>query len=103
LVVGFGFLHPHNRISTFSSTAEITYFIDPEHRRRGIGSLLFEALVNAGRKKGIESILAAISSENLESLEFHRKLGFAEVGRFKGILRKNGKVLDVVWMQKIGL
>ncbi len=34
-VVGFPFLHPFHFASTFRRTAEITYFILPQHTRRG--------------------------------------------------------------------
>jgi phosphinothricin acetyltransferase len=34
-VLGFGLLRPHNPMPAFSRTAEITYFIAPDHTRKG--------------------------------------------------------------------
>ena len=100
-ILGFGMLRAHNPIPTFSQTAEITYFIKPEYTSRGIGSKMLNHLVNEAKQKGISSILASISSLNEGSINFHRKNGFIECGRFKNVGRKKGQVFDTVWMQKM--
>ena len=100
-VVGFGMLRPHNPMPAFSRVAEITYFIRPEHTGKGIGQSMLAYLVEGGRKRKIASILAGISSRNKRSIEFHRKNGFQECGRFKEIGQKNGQIFDVVWMQRM--
>ncbi|MFW3146509.1 MAG: N-acetyltransferase family protein [Thermoplasmatota archaeon] len=100
-VLGFGFLHPHNRIPTFKRTAEVTYFIHQEHRNQGIGSAILGILIGKGKEMGISNLLASIASSNEESLRFHAKHGFKEVGRFEEVFRKKEKDVDVVWMQKV--
>lgn len=100
-VLGFGLLRPHNPIPAFSRTAEITYFVSPEHTQSGIGSQMLDRLIAEAREMGITSILASISSLNQVSLAFHRKHGFHECGRFIGIGLKNGQGFDVVWMQRV--
>jgi len=97
-VVGFAFLRPYHPAETFRRTAEITYFILPDHTRRGLGTTLLELLVRAARTVGIDSILAAISSRNQPSLHFHLRQGFKECGRFPRVGRKFGEDFDVVWM-----
>jgi len=97
-VVGFAFLRPYHPAATFRRTAEITYFILPDHTRRGLGTALLEYLVRAARDMGIDSILAAISSHNQPSLHFHLRQGFKECGRFPRVGRKFGEDFDVVWM-----
>jgi L-amino acid N-acyltransferase YncA len=99
-VVGFAFLHPYHPLSTFRRTAEITYFIHPAHIWRGIGSALLENLIEGARCLGVDCLLANISSRNGDSLAFHRKHGFEECGRFKGVGRKFGEDFDIVWMQR---
>lgn len=37
-VAGFAFLRPYHPAETFRRTAEIAYFILPEHTRRGLGT-----------------------------------------------------------------
>jgi L-amino acid N-acyltransferase YncA len=100
-LLGFGLLRAHNPLSTFAHTAEITYFLAPEHTRQGLGTRLLHELERGARNKGIRTILAGISSLNEGSLAFHRKHGFLEVGRFRQVAIKRGTLFDVIWMQKL--
>lgn len=100
-VVGFGRLRPHNPLPSFSHTAEVTYFLHPDHTGKGIGKLLLDHLEAEARRKGVSSILASISSLNPGSIRFHQKNGFVEVGRFVRIAKKQGREFDTVWMQKM--
>ncbi len=98
--LGFGMLRAHNPIPTFAQAAEISYFIKPEHTGQGIGRLMLDYLVSEGRKRGLTSILASISSLNEGSIRFHLQNGFVECGRFQHIGKKHGEIFDEVWMQK---
>lgn len=98
--VGFGMLRAHHPASSFSTTAEIGYFLLPEFTRQGIGTALLKTLLAAGKARGIHNVLASISSLNEASICFHLRHGFTEVGCFRGIGTKHGQVFDVVWMQK---
>ncbi len=99
--IGFGLLRPYNPLPAFSRTAEITYFLKPEFTGRGIGKAILNHLIDEGKKQGLTTILASISSLNEWSIHFHKKHGFVECGHFKKICRKNGKVFDIVYMQKM--
>ncbi len=99
--VGFGFLRPHHRSETFRRTANITYFILPEHTGKGLGTRMLNRFVGEAKARGIDIFLASISSLNVQSIEFHKKHGFVECGRFKEVGVKHGKTFDMVWMQKM--
>jgi len=99
-LVGFAFLHPHNPMPTFAHTAEVTSFIRPECTGKGIGSRMLAHLEGEGRKRGISCLLVSISSLNEGSIRFHARHGFVEVGRFREIGRKKGRLFDTVWMEK---
>jgi phosphinothricin acetyltransferase len=99
-VVGFGMLHAHNSMPAFSRTAEVTYFIHHDHTGKGLGRALLGFLEKGAVERGIDSILASISSLNPGSIGFHRKNGFLECGRFVKVGKKNGREFDTVWMQK---
>ncbi|HTZ40352.1 MAG TPA: GNAT family N-acetyltransferase [Syntrophales bacterium] len=100
-VVGFAFLRPYHPLSSFLRAAEVSCFIDPGCTGRGIGSKILGQLVDEARSKGVDTILANVSSLNEASLRFHEKHGFVECGRFKRVAKKRGRDLDAVWMQKI--
>lgn len=99
--VGFGMLRAHNPASTFSRTAEATYFIHPDHTGKGLGKMLLSSLEKGAVEKGITNILANISSLNPNSIQFHQKSGFMECGRFRKVGKKKGREFDTVWMQKM--
>lgn len=99
-VVGFGFLRAFHPATTFKRTAEVTYFIMPEHTRQGLGTTMLDLFSEQAEKMGIDSILASVSSRNHESLKFHQKNGFRECGRLTAAGRKFGRDVDVVWLQK---
>jgi L-amino acid N-acyltransferase YncA len=99
-ILGFGLLHSYHPFPVFSRTAEVTYFLKPGQARKGMGTELLNRLVQAARDRGIDTLLASISSRNEASLSFHSKNGFRTCGRFERIGRKNGLEFDVVWMQR---
>ncbi|RJX21568.1 MAG: N-acetyltransferase [Ammonifex sp.] len=99
-VIGFGLLRKYHGGSIFHRAAELAYFIMPAYGNRGLGTKLLTALLSDATKMGVETVLASISSLNAASLNFHRKNGFAECGRFKRVGKKNGRDFDVIWMQR---
>jgi phosphinothricin acetyltransferase len=100
-VVGFAFLRAFLPAATFRRTAEITYFILPEHTRHGLGEKILKRFEEEAAKAGMDNLIASISSRNGFSLEFHADHGFVECGRLKKVGRKFGEDFDVVWMQKM--
>ena len=100
-IMGFAFLRPYHPFREFQRAAEITYFIEPGYTGKGIGSRILERIVDEAKRKGIDTILANVSSLNEPSLRFHERHGFWECGRFRRVAKKKGQDLDAVWMQKI--
>ena len=99
-VVGFGFVASYNPFKSCNHVGVLTYFILPEYTGKGLGTKLFNQLISKGKDLGITNYLAHISSRNEQSLNFHKKHGFQEVGRFKDMSVKLGESIDMVWVQK---
>ena len=68
-IVGFGFLRAYNPFPVFNETAEITYFVDKDYLGQGIGKQVLETLERDAVKMGIQTILASITSINVQSVE----------------------------------
>ena len=100
-IVGFAFLRPYHPFAAFQRAAEVTYFIETGYTGKGIGSRILGRITDEARRRGIDTILANVSSLNETSLRFHERHGFEECGRFKRVAKKKGQDLDVVWMQRI--
>ncbi|MFP3868758.1 MAG: N-acetyltransferase family protein [Desulfobacteraceae bacterium] len=99
-VVGFGLIRPYQRFKIFRRTAELTYFILPDHLRQGLGTKLLEMLIGQARKLGIDTVLATLSSLNFISFNFHKKHGFQQYCILNRVGRKFGQEFDVIYMQK---
>jgi L-amino acid N-acyltransferase YncA len=101
ILLGFGMLKRFNPFPAFSRTAEVAYFIAPDNTGQGLGKLILDHLEEEGKKLGVTTLLAHISSLNIGSINFHKKNGFSESGRFVQAGVKNDQVFDSVWMQKM--
>ena len=100
-VVGFAYLSALHPVATMRRSAQLTYFIHPDHTGVGLGGRLLDILIERGREMGIDTFLAHISSLNEGSIRFHTSRGFTECGRFRRIGTKHGHDFDLVWMQRL--
>jgi L-amino acid N-acyltransferase YncA len=67
---------------------------------RGVGKVLMDRLFELARERGVHVMVGGIDATNVQSIEFHRRLGFVEVGRMAEIARKHDKWCDLVLMQR---
>lgn len=81
-------------------TVEHTVHVDEHVRGRGVGRALMEALVTRAQASGLHAMVGAIDGENHESITFHERLGFVEVGRLPEVGRKFDRWLDLVLVQR---
>jgi len=99
-VIGFAFLKNYLPYENFKHTGQITYFIEQKYTNKGLGTLLLNKLIKDAKKHGITIFLVNLSSLNQQSLNFHKKNGFLECGRFKNIAKKFNQNFDIIWMQR---
>lgn len=74
-------------------------YLAPGKQGNGYGKALMLTLLDRAKKDGHHSLTAGIDSTNRESINFHYKFGFKEIGIFKEIGFKNGEWLDCVFLQ----
>jgi len=99
LVCGWASLSPWSDRAAYAKTVEVSVYVAEEHRRRGIGRRLLQALVEAGRAHGHHSLLARISADNAASVRLHAECGFTVVGTLHEVGTKFGRLLDVCIME----
>ena len=100
-VVGFAYLDTFNPRSAYRRTADLTIYLAHDAGGRGVGTMLYTALEDSARARGIANIISLITSDNAASLAFHKKHGFAEVGHLTDVGVKFGQLLSVDFYQKM--
>ncbi|MDW3222673.1 MAG: N-acetyltransferase family protein [Paracoccaceae bacterium] len=100
-LIGFVTFGPFREGPGYAATAEHTILVADENQASGVGRHLMQAAESAARGLGHHVMVGAISHTNLDAQVFHRKLGYAEVGRMPQVGHKSGQWLDLVLMQKV--
>jgi len=99
-VVGFAVLSQVSKRKVYKGVAEVTVYVAQEKRRKGIGKLLLDTLVNESEKEGFWTLQAGIFSENISSIEMHKKCGFRVVGIREKIGKRNNKWHDNHFLER---
>jgi phosphinothricin acetyltransferase len=100
-VAGFASLSPYRPRPAYSTTAEDSVYVAPEHRGKGVGKLLLNELVATARAHGFHSLIGRVVGTHEVSIALHRSCGFQLVGVEREIGRKFGRWLDVAIMQQL--
>lgn len=86
-VVGYCYLSEYRPgRQALKSIAEISYFIDFEYHRKGIGSKLAQHTIHAAKELGYKNLLAILLSCNNGSIALLKKYGFELWGTLPDIV-----------------
>jgi ribosomal-protein-alanine N-acetyltransferase len=72
--------------------------VDPDARRRGLGSLVLRGLLESAADRGAERATLEVASTNIAALALYRRLGFREAGRRPAYYR-NGDDALIHWLR----
>lgn len=98
-VVGYGSFGPFRAKAGYWPTVEHTIHVHRDHRERGVGQALLDALVARAVALGKRVLVAGIDGGNEGSIRFHERNGFREVARMPAIGRKHDRPVDLVLLQ----
>ncbi|HMT28262.1 MAG TPA: N-acetyltransferase family protein [Bacteroidia bacterium] len=100
-IIGFASLSKWSDRTAYDGTAEVSVYIDRNHRGKGVGKRMLEVITLEGEKAGLHNLISRITEGNLSSIHIHEQLGFEHIGVMREAGRKFGKLLDVHLMQKL--
>lgn len=100
-VAGFASLSPFRDRPAYRPTVENSVYVHADHRGRGVGKALMEAIVDIAAARGFHSIIARIVGDHEASIALHRSVGFKPVGVEREVGRKFGRWLDVAILQRM--
>jgi phosphinothricin acetyltransferase len=92
-VLGYVVVSGISKRACYAGVVEISVYVDPAARGRGVGNRLLGALIDATEAAGVWTINAGIFPENTASLALHERHGFRVLGRQERI----GKTVAGVW------
>ncbi len=95
-VVGYCYAHPWKEKAAYQYTLEVTIYLSPGYKGRGIGRRLMERLIEECRAGGFHALIACITEGNEASFSLHEKLGFKRISHFEKVGLKFGRWLDVI-------
>ena len=95
-VAGYATLSTYREKEAYKSTVELSVYVSPDHRRRGVGTLLMDAIITMAKEdESIHTVVSVITSGNEASCRLHEKFGFEYCGRIKEAGIKFGKFVDI--------
>lgn len=107
-IAGYAYAGPFVGRAAYDWSVETSIYVARHARRAGLGRALYTALENILREMGVLNLNACIGYPKKEdeylttnSVDYHRHLGYAWVGRFHDSGCKFGRWYDMVWMEKI--
>jgi L-amino acid N-acyltransferase YncA len=99
-VIGWIALTAYSDRCCYEGVADLSVYVAPEARGRGVGRLLLECAIASSEHGGIWTLQAGVMAENTASLALHERAGFRVVGRRERIGVLNGKWRDVVLLER---
>lgn len=97
VVAGYASLSPYREKEAYRSTVELSVYVHPDHRRRGVAMALMEAILTLAREDAAtHNVVSVITAGNEASLKLHRRFGFTYCGCIPQVGFKLGQSLDIV-------
>lgn len=101
LIVGYCLIHRFHEREAYDGTGTISIYLKPGQTGKGYGSAAIRFLEDYARERQFHVLMAIICQENEESVRLFERRGFTLCGHFKEVGRKFGRLLDVVYYQKV--
>ena len=94
--IGYVSLSAYREKEAYRSTVELSVYIHPDHRGKGLASALMSFILDEARcDESIHTVVSVITSGNVASVRLHEKFGFSFGGTLKEVGVKFGKYLDI--------
>ena len=100
-IIGYAYLNNWRERVAYDITLETSVYLDRNAIGSGVGSILYQELINRARNINIHSLIGVISLPNDPSRKLHRKFNYELVGNFRESGVKFGKLIDVEFWQLI--
>lgn len=101
VVVGFSYAGPFHQRVAYQWTIEPTIYLREGEGGRGVGTALYEELLNRMTARGFHSAISLVALPNPGSEALHTRFGFQKAGTMRRAGFKMGRWYDVAYYQKM--
>ena len=92
-IVGWCSISPHRPgRRALEKTAEISYYIDREFRKRGIAISLIKSAIEKAKERAIKNLFAILLDINSPSISLLEKMEFEKWGHLPNVAEINGQI-----------
>lgn len=98
-VLGYAYATKWRTRSAYRYAVESTIYLDPAACGRGVGRMLYGALIAELRSRGIHTMIGGVALPNAASVRLHESLGFEKVAQFAEVGWKFDRWVDVAYWQ----
>lgn len=96
-IAGYASLSRYREKEAYAAAVELSVYISPDYRRRGIAGKLIEAILKEAREReDIHTVISVITGGNEASIRLHEEFGFTYCGTIREAGTKFGRYLDIV-------
>src|SRR4051812_26813136 len=100
-VAGWARIGSYNPRPAYSGVGESQVYVDPDHRRGGVGVALTRAITAAAERRGYWKLIGRLFTDNEASLALVKRCGFYEVGVHRRHGRLDGAWRDVLVVERL--
>jgi phosphinothricin acetyltransferase len=100
-VVGWAALNPYSHRCAYDAVADLSVYVARGWRGKGVGNALLAQIEKSARGREFHKIVLFTLPFNELGQALYRKMGYREVGVFKEQGALDGKLVDVMAMEKL--
>lgn len=101
VVAGYAYAGPYRPRPAYQWTVENSIYFAQDHRGKGIGAALLQALITASEARGYRQMIAVLGGADFEaSHRLHLAHGFVDIGQLPAVGRKHRTWHDILIMQR---
>ena len=99
-LLGYAYATKWKGRCAYRHSVESSVYLDPDCVGQGIGTRLYQELLQMLRERSIHVVIGGIGLPNPASVALHERLGFTKVAHFKEVGYKFGCWIDVGYWQR---
>lgn len=94
-VLGYAYSSVWRARAAYRHSTETAIYLAMDQRQKGVGTRLYQALLDELRVRGFHLVLGGLALPNEASVRLHERLGFRKAGHMREAGRKFGRWIDV--------